>query len=74
MQPPRVTRQPHPDQAAYEAAKRRALVKNLLGLILLVAGAAGLGVLAWAVDPRLLYAAAATGVLAWGYTWATSEA
>lgn len=69
-----MTQQPLRPATVVEANQQRLLVKNLLGLALLVLCGAGLVTLAYLTDWRLGTAAllAAGGV--WGYVLATSEA
>lgn len=69
-----MTQQPPLPQPASEDDARRALVKNLLGLLLLVAAAGGLAAVAYCVDWRLGAAVTCVAVGGVGFLLATSEA
>lgn len=68
-----MTQLPPDPEIARARARRRLLVKNLTGLLLLLIGVAGLGVVAWMVDPIALAAMCSITAIAAGYYLATDD-
>lgn len=68
-----MTQLPPDPEIARARARRRLLVKNLTGLLLLILGVGALGVTAWLIHPLALAALIAVCVIAAGLDLATDD-
>lgn len=69
-----MTKPPLTPQAAYERRVLASKIKNLIGVVLLVAAAGGVGWLTWIINPLLLGVAGFGVVGGVGWILATDEA